>query len=79
MIDLYKIDTMHRHLLGRIGITNHPVLVQARDFYWRMTYADALYFTYNMQYWCVNKSDKDYWSAVRAEIKVIYSYRRDES
>jgi hypothetical protein len=73
------LDTLDKHYLKRIGCVQLSVLHQARDFYARLGYVDALYYTYNMQYWCVDKSDKDFWSAVRAEVKLIHSYRRDNS
>ena len=79
MIDNDRDETLRRHTEKRFWKVSHPVILQARDFYTRMTYADALYYTYNMQYWCVSMGDKKFWDAVRAEIKVIYSYRRDNT
>lgn len=73
------LDTLDKHYLKRIGCIHLPVLHKARDFFARLGYVDALYYTYNLQYWCHEGIDRAYWAAVRAEIKIIYSYRRDNS
>ena len=71
--------TLDRHRHSRAGLENHPVIIRARDFYLRMGYLSAIYVTYSLQYWCNNMTDRAYWAAVRAEIKIIYSYRPDNT
>jgi hypothetical protein len=74
------LDTLDTHYLKRVSVSNHPVMWQARDFYVRLGYANAIYFTFNMQYWCAQDAENSkFWPAVRAEIKLIHSYRPDNS
>ena len=75
----YVLDTLDRHYLKRRDIAQLAVIQRARDFYARLGYANGMYLTFNMQYWCRDDMDDRFWVAVRAELKVIHSYRPDNS